>query len=165
MSAPRKFDRDSITAAICARLCTGHEPLTVICADLGLSPRTVRDWRQQDAEIGEAIDEAFRVGTDALAAECLVIADTPQEGTEIVERGGKKEIHHGDMLGHRKLQIETRMKLLAKWDKRNYGDKLVTENTNINLNTDVVDIDEMDRRLDRAVAAALAAAGAVEPES
>jgi hypothetical protein len=28
------------------------------------------------------------------------------------------------MLGHRKLQIETRLKLLAKWDPKRYGDKL-----------------------------------------
>jgi hypothetical protein len=29
-----------------------------------------------------------------------------------------------DMLGHRKLQIETRLKLLAKWSPKRYGDKL-----------------------------------------
>ena len=28
------------------------------------------------------------------------------------------------MLGHRKLQIETRLKLLAKWDPKRYGDKV-----------------------------------------
>jgi len=27
-----------------------------------------------------------------------------------------------EMLGHRKLQIETRLKLLAKWDPKRYGD-------------------------------------------
>ena len=29
-----------------------------------------------------------------------------------------------DMLGHRKLQIETRLKLLAKWNPQKYGDKV-----------------------------------------
>ena len=28
------------------------------------------------------------------------------------------------MLGHRKLQVETRLKLLAKWDPKRYGEKL-----------------------------------------
>ena len=27
------------------------------------------------------------------------------------------------MLGHRKLQIETRLKLLAKWNPKKYGDR------------------------------------------
>jgi hypothetical protein len=39
-------------------------------------------------------------------------------------RGGKTETHTGDMLGHRKLRIDTRIKLLWKWDPRRYGDKL-----------------------------------------
>ena len=30
-----------------------------------------------------------------------------------------------DMLGHRKLQIETRLKLLAKFNPKKYGDKVV----------------------------------------
>ena len=29
-----------------------------------------------------------------------------------------------DMLGHRKLQIETRLKLLAVWDPKRYGNKM-----------------------------------------
>jgi hypothetical protein len=28
------------------------------------------------------------------------------------------------MLGHRKLRIETRLKLLAKWNPKKYGDKV-----------------------------------------
>jgi hypothetical protein len=28
------------------------------------------------------------------------------------------------MLGHRRLQIETRLKLLSKWDPKRYGDKI-----------------------------------------
>lgn len=34
-----------------------------------------------------------------------------------------------DMLGHRKLQIETRLKLLAKWDPRRYGEKVEVNGT------------------------------------
>ena len=31
------------------------------------------------------------------------------------------------MLGHRKLQVETRLKLLAKWDPKRYGDLMRQE--------------------------------------
>jgi hypothetical protein len=30
-----------------------------------------------------------------------------------------------DMLGHRKLLIETRLKLLAKWNPKKYGDRQI----------------------------------------
>lgn len=122
MSGKRLFDRDELVPEICARLATG-EPLTSICRDLGMDRSTVRNWRHEDAEIDRLIQAARDDGYDALADECLEIADNTQEGVEIVERGGKKEYHHGDMLGHRKLRIETRLKLLAKWDPKRYGDK------------------------------------------
>ena len=44
---------------------------------------------------------------------------TSKDGTETVVE---------DMLGHRKLQIETRLKLLAKWDPKRYGKKLDLNN-------------------------------------
>lgn len=77
-----------------------------------------------DAELAGRIARARMRGHDALAAQCLKIADTPLEGVEITtdEKGISEK--RGDMLGHRKLQIETRLKLLAKWDKR-YGDKVI----------------------------------------
>jgi len=131
--AKRKFDRDSIVPAICARLATG-EPHTVILRDLGLKVRTVNQWRKDDPEIAAQFDEARELGYDAIAAQCVNIADTPQLGVieklELVtdKDGGSRmvvtERRNEDMLGHRKLQIETRLKLLAKWDPRRYGDAL-----------------------------------------
>ena len=118
----RKYDRSALVPEICGRLAQGT-PLAVICRDIGISRCTVNLWRAEDEEIAAQFDLARDEGFDVLAAECLQIADTPQEGVEIVERGGKKETHHGDMLGHRKLRIETRLKLLAKWDPRRYGEK------------------------------------------
>ena len=32
-----------------------------------------------------------------------------------------------DMLGHRNLQIETRLKLLAKWNPKKYGERVAHE--------------------------------------
>jgi hypothetical protein len=122
MVAHRKEDRAVVVPAICERLAKG-EPLAVICRDMDIPRRTVNQWRQDDPEIAAQFDEARDDGYDTLAGECLEIADTTQEGVEIVERNGTREVHHGDMLGHRKLRIETRLKLLAKWDPRRYGDK------------------------------------------
>jgi hypothetical protein len=68
-------------------------------------------------------------GHDAIAEQALQIADTPQEGVR-TERSedGTKEIRE-DMLGHRKLQIYTRLQLLAKWNPKKYGDRAALELT------------------------------------
>ena len=61
-----------------------------------------------------------------MAEECLAIADTPVEGRKIVETDdGKVMYTREDMLGHRKLQIETRLKLLAKFNPKKYGDRAI----------------------------------------
>jgi len=116
------FDREQLVPQICERLAKG-ETLTSICSDLGVTRQTVNAWRRDDENIANQIQAARDDGYDAIADECLDIADNTQEGVEVVERGGKKEYHHGDMLGHRKLRIETRLKLLAKWDPKRYGEK------------------------------------------
>lgn len=86
--------------------------------------RTVYQWREKDAHFDARIAHARVTGFDAIAEEALEIANTPMEG-EITTVGPEgRTVRREDMLGHRKLQIETRLKLLAKWDPKRYGDKL-----------------------------------------
>lgn len=86
---------------------------------------TVSDWKAAHKDFAVAIARAREDGFDAIAAECLAIANTPLEGVEKTEKAdGGIEVKRGDMLGHRKLQIETRLKLLAKWDPKRYGERL-----------------------------------------
>lgn len=110
---------------ICSRLSKG-EPLAVICRDEHMPGyRTVADWREANTNFAAAIARAREDGFDALAAQCLEIADTPIEGVETTTKpSGDVEEKRGDMLGHRKLQIETRLKLLAKWDPKRYGERM-----------------------------------------
>jgi hypothetical protein len=129
VGAERKYDRAVLVPLICARLATGKDPMTVICRELDVPIRTVNQWREDDVEIALQFDEAREVGYDAIAADCLEIADTPQIGIEeTISASGAKEIRKGDMLQHRKLRIDTRIKLLAKWDPRRYGDRLALAN-------------------------------------
>lgn len=132
MARPSKKSK-AVVDAICARLSEGV-PLTVICRDEGMpAPRTVRDWMESDPEVSAAIARAREEGEEWLASECLEIADTPVEGVveklaltdagELVVVERRKE----DMLGHRKLQIETRLKLLAKWNPKKWGERATIE--------------------------------------
>jgi hypothetical protein len=122
-----------IAEAICARLSEG-EPLRQICRDEGMPKwRTVYDWLAENEDFAARFARAREVGFDAIAAEALEIADTPLMGEEITEKDdGRVEKRKGDMLGHRKLQIETRLKLLAKWDPKRYGERISQELTGAN---------------------------------
>jgi hypothetical protein len=79
----------------------------------------------RDEELSASIARARDIGYDALAEECLLIADTPQFGQKQVMTDEGTATTIEDMLGHRKLQIETRLKLLAKFHPTKYGDKTI----------------------------------------
>jgi hypothetical protein len=102
-------------------------PLTVICRDLQIADSTVRDWMANDETFSRDIAHARILGFDAIAMEALRIADTPLEGIEHTDTPDGPRIKRADMLGHRKLQVETRLKLLAKWDPKRYGDLMRQE--------------------------------------
>jgi hypothetical protein len=118
------FDQ-AIADEICDRLSVG-ETLVSICEGARMPARqTVSDWCQAHTDFAGQFARARDRGFDAIAAECLQIADETEEGIETTEKpDGSVETKRGDMLGHRKLRIETRLKLLAKWDPKRYGDKL-----------------------------------------
>jgi len=120
-----ELDRETIVPLVCEQLSKGIA-LSVICRDIGISRRTFNAWRESDPAIDAMAQDAKDDGYDALAQECLDIANTPIEGdeTKYDAEGNLIERKVGDMLAHRKLQIETRLKLLAKWDPKRYGDRL-----------------------------------------
>ena len=106
MGRPSKYT-DELFAEICERLSKG-EPLAQICRDEHMpAERTVRDWKEADAIVSAAIAHAREDGFDAIALEALRIADD------------KEGEHQRD-----RLRVDTRLKLLAKWDPKRYGDKV-----------------------------------------
>lgn len=125
---PTKYTPE-IARKICEGLSEGI-PLRQICRDNEGFPawRTVYDWMWRDQELSTAIARARDIGYDALAEECLYIADTPMMGKKKVFTSGAEDgedsvtVTEEDMLGHRKLQIETRLKLLAKFNPKKYGE-------------------------------------------
>lgn len=100
---------------------TKGTPLTVICRSEGMpTPNTIREWANGDAELADAIARAREDGFDVLAAECLDIADETGRDTIRTEGGERADT---EWISRSKLRIETRLKLLAKWDPKRYGDK------------------------------------------
>ncbi len=123
---PRTPDIDE---EICRRLSEG-EPLRQICRDAHMPAwRTVYDWINADTDLAARIARARDLGFDAIAEEALRISDTPVVGEETEDDGEKTKVKRGDMLGHRKLQVDTRLKLLAKWCPKRYGERTAMELT------------------------------------
>jgi len=125
---PKKTGRPSkytpeIAQQMCELLSEGV-PLREICRMEGMPYwRTVYLWMAQDENLSAHIARAREAGYDAMAEECLIIADTPKFGQKQVMTEDGTATTLEDMLGHRKLQIETRLKLLAKWNPKKYGDR------------------------------------------
>lgn len=86
--------------------------------------RAVYDWCDKDEEFASRFARARDVGHDMIAEECMEIIDTEAEMAESwSENGGSKhrDSAHVTWLRNR---AEQRLKLLAKWNPRKYGDKI-----------------------------------------
>ena len=109
---------------------TNGNTIAAWCRENGVGVSTVYDWTYKDDEFAGRIAHARELGEEVIAQQCLDIANAPVIGEETEEdETGKMKIKRGDMLGHRKLQIETRLKLLAKWNPKKWGEKQQLEHS------------------------------------
>jgi hypothetical protein len=113
-----------IADEICTRLSKG-EPLAVICRDEDMpSVSTVNNWKAASEPFSVAIARAREEGFDQIAADCLDIADESNNDTLYTENGDRP---NAEWIARSKLRIETRLKLLAKWDPKRYGERMHQE--------------------------------------
>lgn len=118
-----------VGAQICERLSKG-ETMSSICSDKNMPQRTtIYSWLNLHKDFAEQVARARELGFDAIAEEALQIANTPEIGEETEYDGGKIKVKRADMLGHRKLQVWTRLQLLTKWCPGKYGDRRTVDVT------------------------------------
>jgi hypothetical protein len=117
-----------LAAEICERLEKG-ESLRSICSDLHMPTEAcVRKWARLDVEgFQDRYTTSRDLGLDAMADEAIRIADTPQEGEKTKSTPLGLEVITGDMIEHRRLQVDTRKWYLAKLAPKRYGDRLALE--------------------------------------
>jgi hypothetical protein len=122
--------RWEVADAICERLSKG-EPLAEICRSEGMPPvRTVSHWKEKHPQFLADFARARDEGYDAIAAECLRIADETEHDTVMVGAGeNERPAANTEWISRSKLRVETRLKLLAKWDPKRYGEKMTAELT------------------------------------
>ena len=85
---------------------------------------TVFRWLDAHEQFREHYARARDCQADTLADEILQIADTPMPGvkTKITEKG--TETIEGDMIEHRRLQVDTRKWIASKLKPKKYSDRV-----------------------------------------
>ena len=125
-----------IAKRMCEQLSEGI-PLREICRQEGYPAwRTVYDWMYKDEALTAAIAHSRDIGYDSLAEECLAIADdASNDWMERKSEDGESTVGwelNRDHVQRSKLRIETRLKLLAKFNPKKYGDKIVHAGDDVN---------------------------------
>ena len=129
-TAKKRVGRPSkLTPAVLKRIVDGLSegtPLTVICSPVAMpSDRTVRDWMDANPEVSAEIARARDRGFDAIALDAMRIADNSEQDTILTDKGS--EIPNKEWIARSRLRVETRLKLLAKWDPKRYGERMAQE--------------------------------------
>ena len=122
---------------ICEMMAEGNS-LRKVCRELGLKESSVRYWLQKDGESFAHSARARELGCDALADECIEIAD------DLTIDPAEKRV-----------RIDTRIRLIGKWSQR-YSDKLaITNKTEVTHRYDLdslpdAELDQLERILTHA---------------
>jgi hypothetical protein len=118
---------DTIIETICEQLCEGI-PLAQICQKQGMPGlRTVYDWEGSKPGVSARIARAREVGEEVIMAGVLDIIDAPPQ--RVKTRAGSF-VDSGEV-ANRRMRAEYRLKLLAKWNPRKWGEKIdMTTNGN-----------------------------------
>lgn len=86
---------------------------------------TFFQWLKEDAELAKNYTRACEIRAEKIFDEMLEIADTTVEGVVIeIDDNGRTKEKKGDMLGHRRLQIDARKWILSKMNPKKYSDKV-----------------------------------------
>lgn len=125
---PSTFSQ-KVADEICDRIATG-ESLRGICNEDGMPAQsTVFKWLGTHKAFSEQYARAREAQADALADEILHIADTPVMGQKTVSKATGVEISEGDMIEHRRLQVDARKWLAGKLAPKKYSEKLMNVHT------------------------------------
>jgi hypothetical protein len=141
MGKVTKLDPETIIA-ICDDVANG-KTMSAAAKERGITPSAVRMALLRDDAMFELSSHARELGCDALADQCIEIADN---GTLDAQ--------------DRRIRIDTRIRLIGKWSSR-YSDKLMVQNnTTVTHRYDLDNLPDAELdQLERILAHARASAG------
>lgn len=109
----------SLEAQMLADYVSGGMPLAQACRTLDVNLMTTYDRMSKWPAFADMMNKARDAGYDMIAVDCLQIAD------HVADDGDVKP--NKEWIARSKLRVETRLKLLAKWHPKKYGEKLEIE--------------------------------------
>lgn len=118
------YEKEPIKEEIIKRLSEG-EPLRPICRENGKpSFKTIYRWLDEDPDFSAKFWRARELGYDAIAEDCLEIADDARNDWMVKKGEDGKDIYqyNKENVQRSKLRVWTRLQLLAKWSNK-YSDK------------------------------------------
>lgn len=104
----------AVIEEVLSRIAQG-ETLAALARELGFHPQSWADRMRADEGLALAYAHARDVGADALAEQALALIDEEPARVE-----GKIDPGH---VQWRRAQVDTRLKLLACWNPKKYGQK------------------------------------------
>lgn len=90
---------------------------------------TIYQWLLRTPAFAEKYARARELWAESEFEKMMEIADTPQLGEKTKISEGKTEITTGDMVDHRRLQVDTRKWALARMSPRKYSERLLNEHS------------------------------------
>jgi len=130
MGRPSSYT-DAVAMRICTRLANG-ESLRTICLDADMPDRgTVIYWlaQERNAEFARQYARAREAQADHYADEIIEISNTPVIGKKTKKTGKVTEVTTGDMIEHRRLQVDARKWYAEKVAPKKYGTRAALEHT------------------------------------
>ena len=103
---------------VLSRLAQG-ETLAALGRELDFHPTAWANWMREDEALAVAYAHARDVGSDALAEQALALIDQEPARVE-----GRIDPGH---VAWRRAQVDTRLKLLACWNPKKYGNKATVD--------------------------------------
>ncbi|MGB2525683.1 hypothetical protein [Flagellimonas sp. SN16] len=125
-----KENKKEIVDFICNEIAEGKSLRQVFKENEELpDTKTFYSWIDDDEEKLQQYARATEHRQDLIFEDILNIADTPKIGikTKTTEKG--IETMEGDMIEHRRLQVDARKWMLAKMNPKKYGDKVFQDHT------------------------------------
>ena len=118
----------AVIEEVLSRIAQG-ETLAALGRELGFHPNNWAVRIREDEELAIAYQRARDVGADVIAEDALRIID--EEPLRIVEVDDEGKTSHGRLdsaaVAWAKNRAELRLKLLAKWNPKKYGEKTTHE--------------------------------------
>jgi len=120
---PSIYSRE-VVDYICEQIALGKS-LASICNEPDMpSAPTFRRWVIDDVDgLSARSARAYELGHDAIADDCLRISD------EMPTMNPVTGAYDTGAVQHKRLMIDTRLRLLGKWAPKKYGDKIALDHT------------------------------------